>query len=279
MLAAACTLLIINRIQSHNVLWWISESCSVCRSRANPAKGPGRSRIKKPVEREGQFITAKGGGGLPVNVPPRLRARAGSMSRYQPRVHRERRHGPARPDRSPEAQPQLALRGLRPACNAPAGIIVEIARGIGRNDVSKTVYNALNCSWATQGFRKTSRFSQEFARRSGAGKCLARRIGRKGGGKTERDRPGGRCGEERRGGWVVRWPEGSGRKDREGTGQNNVHCSCNIIWSDVGFVCPARSFSVDKVCLSQYLDSLFAYFLLGPSKMLVSGHSIFQCSS
>ncbi len=42
---------------------------------------------------------------------------------------------------------------------------------------------------------------------------------------------------------------------------------------------PARSFGVDKVCLSQYLDSLFAYFLLGPSEMLVSGHSIFQCSS
>ncbi len=63
------------------------------------------------------------------------------------------------------------------------------------------------------------------------------------------------------------------------TGQNNVHRSCSVIWSDVWFVCPARSFGVDKVCLSQYLDSLFAYFLLGPFEMLVSGHSIFQCSS
>ena len=63
------------------------------------------------------------------------------------------------------------------------------------------------------------------------------------------------------------------------TGQNNVHRSCRVIWSDVGYVCPTRSFGVDKVCLSQYLDGLFAYFLLGRSEMLVSGHSIFQCSS
>jgi hypothetical protein len=64
-----------------------------------------------------------------------------------------------------------------------------------------------------------------------------------------------------------------------GNWSKNVHRSCSVIWSDVGFVCPARSFGVDKVCLSQYLDCLFAYFLLGPSEMLVSGHSIFQCSS
>ncbi len=33
------------------------------------------------------------------------------------------------------------------------------------------------------------------------------------------------------------------------------------------------------MCLSQHLDSLCAYFLLGPPEMLVSGHSIFRCSS
>ena len=63
------------------------------------------------------------------------------------------------------------------------------------------------------------------------------------------------------------------------TGQNNVCRSCSVVWSDVGFVCPARSFGVDKVCLFQYLDGLFAYFLPGRSEMLVSGHSIFQFSS
>ena len=63
------------------------------------------------------------------------------------------------------------------------------------------------------------------------------------------------------------------------TGQNNVYRSCSVVWSDVGFVCPARSFGVDKVCLFQYLDGLFAYFLPGRSEMLVSGHSIFQFSS
>ncbi len=61
--------------------------------------------------------------------------------------------------------------------------------------------------------------------------------------------------------------------------QNKVHCSCSVIRRDVGFVCPARSFGVDKVYLSQYLNSLFAYFLLGPSEMLASGHFIFQSSS
>ena len=73
--------------------------------------------------------------------------------------------------------------------------------------------------------------------------------------------------------WPVKIEEG------DPPGQNNVHRSCRVIWSDVGFVCPTRSFGVDKVCLSQYLDGLFAYFLLGRSEMLVSGHSIFQCSS
>ncbi len=42
---------------------------------------------------------------------------------------------------------------------------------------------------------------------------------------------------------------------------------------------PARSFGVDEVCLYQYLDSIFAYFLLGRSEILVSGLSFFQCSS
>ncbi len=46
-----------------------------------------------------------------------------------------------------------------------------------------------------------------------------------------------------------------------------------------GLCAPLNLFGVDKVCLSQYLDSLFAYFLLGRSEMLVSGHSIFQYSS
>ncbi len=62
-------------------------------------------------------------------------------------------------------------------------------------------------------------------------------------------------------------------------GQNNVDCSCNVIWSTVGVVCPAWSSCVNKACLSQYFDSLIAYSLLGCFEMLSSGRSIFHYSS
>jgi hypothetical protein len=61
--------------------------------------------------------------------------------------------------------------------------------------------------------------------------------------------------------------------------QNNVDRSCSVIWSTVGAVCSAWSSGVDKACLSQYFDSLFAYSLLGCFEMLSSGRSIFNCSS
>jgi hypothetical protein len=64
-----------------------------------------------------------------------------------------------------------------------------------------------------------------------------------------------------------------------GFGQINVDRSCSVIWSIVGVVCLAWSSGVDKACLSQYFDSLFAYSLLGCFEMLSSGRSIFHCSS
>jgi hypothetical protein len=63
------------------------------------------------------------------------------------------------------------------------------------------------------------------------------------------------------------------------TGQNNVDRSCSVIWSAVGVVCPAWSPGGDKVCSSQYFDSLFAYSSLGCFDMLSSGRSVFHCSS
>jgi hypothetical protein len=46
-------------------------------------------------------------------------------------------------------------------------------------------------------------------------------------------------------------------------GQNNVGGSWSVIWSTVGFVCPALSSGVDTDYSFQYFDSLFAYSLLG----------------
>ncbi len=62
-------------------------------------------------------------------------------------------------------------------------------------------------------------------------------------------------------------------------GQVNVDRLCIVIWSIVGFVCPAWSFGVDKACYSQHFDSLFAYSLLGCFELLSSGRSNFHCSS
>ncbi len=62
-------------------------------------------------------------------------------------------------------------------------------------------------------------------------------------------------------------------------GQNSVDRSCSVIWSTVGVVCLTWSSGVDKACLSQYFDSLFAYALLGCFEMLSSGRSIFHCPS
>ncbi len=62
-------------------------------------------------------------------------------------------------------------------------------------------------------------------------------------------------------------------------GQYNVDHSCSVIWIAVGVVFPARSSDVDKVCLFQYFDILFAYSLLVFYEMLSSGGSISHRSS
>ncbi len=86
--------------------------------------------------------------------------------------------------------------------------------------------------------------------------------------ENERERERGRGGERMKGRGRerkrIRGREGERERGREGERVFNVDRSCSVIWSSVGVVCPVWSSGVDKACLSQFFDSLFAYSIALP---------------